>query len=154
MKLLREYIRKEIKRLSEEGMKSYPIPWYIKNALENNLKLKPLVRYVATTKAVTSVPPSYRIFFINNQYIDLYVSIEPPFSEKEPGIKAEINHKFYWLHDVREANEAMTELNRVLTQPIPVSGEDEEEGGEEVGGEEVGGEESEMEPEEGGEEEA
>jgi len=127
MKQLREQIRKELKTLMEKEMRSYPIPGYIENALENNLKLFPLKRYVATTKAVASVPPSYRIFFHNNQFIDLYVSIEPPFDEKEPGIKAIIkNRSFFPIDDVREANEAIALLNReVLTAPTPVSSGDE-----------------------------
>ena len=74
MKLIREYIKKEIKRLSEDGMRSYPVPPEIRNALENNLKLKPLVRYISTIKASATVPPSYRVFFNNNQSIDLYMS--------------------------------------------------------------------------------
>tara|TARA_B110000240_G_C13406386_1_gene413283 strand:- start:262 stop:702 length:441 start_codon:yes stop_codon:yes gene_type:complete len=123
MKLIREYIKKEIKRLSEDGMRSYPVPPEIRNALENNLKLKPLVRYISTIKASATVPPSYRVFFNNNQSIDLYI--------EEIGIRAAINNRYYWLQDVREANEAMVELNRVLTQPIPVSGEEEGEEGEE-----------------------
>tara|TARA_R110002074_G_scaffold142733_1_gene289391 strand:- start:307 stop:747 length:441 start_codon:yes stop_codon:yes gene_type:complete len=123
MKLIREYIKKEFKRLSEDGMRSYPVPPEIRNALENNLKLKPLVRYISTIKASATVPPSYRVFFNNNQSIDLYI--------EEIGIRAAINNRYYWLQDVREANEAMVELNRVLTQPIPVSGEEEGEEGEE-----------------------
>jgi len=123
MKLIREYIRKEFKRLSEDGMKSYPLPPEIRNALENSLKLKPLVRYVSTVKASATVPPSYRVFFNNNQIIDLYM--------EQIGIRAEIDHKSYWLHDIREANEAIVALNRILTGPIPVSGEEEGEGGEE-----------------------
>ena len=113
MKQLREYIRKEIRRISEEGMKSFPIPPEIRVALERDLGLKPLVRYVSTLKASATVPPSYRVFFNNNQTIDLYL--------EEIGIRAEINHKFYWLHDVREANEAKSALNQILTAPIPVS---------------------------------
>tara|TARA_R100000742_G_C4186276_1_gene19785 strand:- start:54 stop:500 length:447 start_codon:yes stop_codon:yes gene_type:complete len=135
MKLLREYIRKEIRRISEEGMKSYPIPPEIRNALENGLKLKPLVRYVSTLKASATVPPSYRVFFNNNQTIDLYL--------EEIGVRAEISHKFYWLHDVREANEAIAALNKILTGPVPVSDEGGEEG---EGGEEDEG----METPEGG----
>ena len=39
MKQLREQIRKEIKKLSEElGMKKYPLPPEIKNTLINDLK--------------------------------------------------------------------------------------------------------------------
>jgi len=125
MKLIREYIKKEFKRLSEDGMRSYPVPPEIRNALENNLKLKPLVRYVSTLKASATVPPSYRVFFNNNQTIDLYI--------EQIGIRAEINNRSYWLQDIREANEAMAALNRLLTQPIPVSGEEEGEEGEEGG---------------------
>jgi hypothetical protein len=147
MKQLREYIRKEFKRLSEEGMRSFDIPFEIRNVLENHpheggLGLVPLKRFVSTIKAAATIPPSYRVFFINNQEFDLHL--------EQLGIRAEINHKFFWLHDVRERNEAIKELNRVLTQPIPVAGE-------EGGGEEGGEEEETMEPEggseEGGEEE-
>ena len=154
MNPLREYIRKEIKRLSEDNLKSYPIPHEIRGVLENpphkgGLGLTPLKRYVATLKAPATVPPSYRVFFINNQYIDCYM--------EQIGIKVIINNKSFWIHDVREANEAIQELNRVLTQPIPSTGEESDEGGEEdmdTGG----GDDSEMEPEAedegGGEEEA
>jgi hypothetical protein len=138
MKLLREYIRKEIRRLSEDNLKFYKVPLEIRNALENNLKLKPLIRYVSTLKASATVPPSYRVFFQNNQHIDLYI--------EQIGIKAVINNKSFWLQDIREANAAIQELNRVLTQPIPVTGEEGEEG-------EEGGEGEDMEPEAGGEEE-
>ena len=145
MKQLREYIRKEIRRISEEGMRSFPIPPEIKIALERDLRLKPLARYVSTLKAAATVPPSYRVFFNNNQHIDLYM--------EELGIRAEISHKFYWLHDVREANEAIKAINRILTSPIPVKKDDEED----TGDTDTGGE-TEMEPEtgedEGGEEEA
>ena len=111
MKTLREFIKKEVKRISEEGMKSYPIPPEIRNALENDLKLKPLVRFVATTKAL-------------------------------------ISHKKYWLHDTSEGELAIQAMNRILTQPIPKSGE---ESGEEESSEEGG--DTEMEPETGDEEE-
>ena len=120
MKQLREYIRKEIRRISEEGMKSFPIPPEIRVALERDLGLKPLVRYVSTLKASATVPPSYRVFFNNNQTIDLYL--------EEIGVRAEISHKSYWLHDIREANEAKLALNQILTGPIPVAGEEGEEG--------------------------
>ena len=70
MKQLREHIRKVIKEIET---KRYPVPPEIINALTNDLKLRPLIRYVSTTKAVNSVPPSYRVFFHNNQYIDLYI---------------------------------------------------------------------------------
>ena len=51
MKLLREQIRKEIKRLSEElGKRKYPLPVEIRSALVNDLKLRPLIRYVNNVK--------------------------------------------------------------------------------------------------------
>ena len=140
MRQLREYIKKEIRRISEEGMKSFPIPSEIRVALERDLKLKPLIRYVSTLKAAATIPPSYRVFFNNNQYIDLYL--------EQIGIRAKIDHKFYWLNDIREANEAIKALNNVLTQPIPTQGE---EGGEDT--EDTGGADTEMEPEEPAEEE-
>ena len=116
MKQLREYIRKEIKRISEEGMRSFPIPPEVRTALEKDLGLRPLVRYVSTLKAAATVPPSYRVFLINNQFINLYL--------EEIGIRVEINNRLYWLHDVREANEAKKALNKVLTDPIPVKGKE------------------------------
>ena len=143
MKTLREFIKKEVKRISEEGMKSYPIPPEIKSALVKDLKLNPLIRYVSTLKAIASVPPSYRVFFINNQHIDLII--------QDIGIQALINHNTYWLYDTREAAEAIKAMNRILTQPIPKKGGEENEGGAD---EESG--DTEMEPEtgeEGGEEE-
>ena len=127
MKLIREYIKKEFKRLSEEGMKSYPIPPEIRTALEQNLKLTPLTRYVSTLKASATVPVSYRVFFNNNQTIDLYITTEPPYSEEEMGIRAEVGAKSYWIQDVREANSAIEAINRLLTQPIPVSGDEDSE---------------------------
>ena len=128
MEQLREHIRKEIKTLMEKKMRYYSAPPEITNALVKDLKLNPLIRYVATLKAVNTVPPSYRVFFHNNQFIDLYI--------EQIGIKAVIKNKSFWLDDIREANAAITLLNQeVLTAPIPVSGgedggKDDEEGGE------------------------
>ena len=59
MKILREQIRKEIKRLSEDlGMRKYPLPVEIRSALVNDLKLRPLIRYVNNVKAANKIPPS------------------------------------------------------------------------------------------------
>jgi hypothetical protein len=45
MKILREHIKKEIKKLSEElGMRKYPLPTEIRMSLERDLKLRPLIR--------------------------------------------------------------------------------------------------------------
>ena len=38
MKTLREYIKKEVKRISEEGMKSYPVPPEIKSSLVRDIE--------------------------------------------------------------------------------------------------------------------
>jgi len=134
MKLLREHIKKEIKSLMEAN---YPAPPEILNALKNSLKLRPLIRYVATLKAVNSVPPSYRVFFHNSQFIDLYV--------EQTSIVAKIGAKSYWLMNGEETNEAIKALNRVLTQPIPTSGAESEDAESEDSGEAA---DSEMEPEE------
>jgi|TARA_R110000764_G_scaffold49456_1_gene109345 hypothetical protein len=118
MKQLREQIRKELKTLMEKEMKYYSAPPEITNALVKDLKLDPLIRYVATLKAANTVPPSYRVFFHNNQFIDLYI--------EQIGIKAVIKSRSFFIDDVREANEAIALLNReVLTAPVPVSSGDE-----------------------------
>ena len=117
MKQLREQIRKEIVKLSEElGMKKYPLPLEIRKSLTQDLKLKPLIRYVNNVKAANTVPPSYRIFLHNGQDFDLYI--------EERSIVAKIGSKTYYLMDREENAEAIKELNRLLTQPIPTSGEE------------------------------
>ena len=120
MKQLREQIRKEIIKLSEEvGMKKYPLPLEIRKSLVQDLKLKPLIRYVNNVKAANTVPPSYRIFLHNGQDFDLYI--------EERSIVAKIGSKTYYLMDREENAEAIKELNRLLTQPIPTSGEEDSE---------------------------
>ena len=143
MKQLRKQIKKEIKRLMEATAKAatYPAPPEILNTLRDTLKLRPVIRYVATLKAVNSIPPSYKVFLNNGQAFDLYY--------EDTSIVAKIGAKSYWLADMGETAEAIKHLNRVLTQPIPKKpGEEEEEGGEAGGaaGGEAGGEEAEMEP--------
>ena len=124
-------------------MRSYPLPAEIKNTLLRDLKLRPLIRYVNNVKALNSIPPSYRIFLHNGQSFALYI--------EETSIVAKIGDKSYWLSNMEETNEAIRALNRVLTQPIPSSGgEDEgEAAGDEGGAEDAGGSsDTEMEPEE------
>ena len=117
MKLLREQIKKEIKKLSEElGKRKYPLPVEIRSTLINDLKLRPLIRYVNNVKAVNTVPPSYMIFLHNGQSFQLYI--------EERSIVAKIKSKSYFLMDREENAEAIKELNRLLTQPIPSSGEE------------------------------
>jgi hypothetical protein len=150
MKLLREHIKKEIKKIAEElGMRKYPLPTEIRMSLERDLKMRPLIRYVNNVKALNSIPPSYRVFLHNGQSFDLYI--------EETSIVAKIGPKSYWLANIGENAEAVKELNRLLTQPIPSSGE--EDSGEQAGdaggdtggttgGATGGGADAEMEPEE------
>ena len=149
MKVLREHIRKEIKRLSEElGMRSYPLPPELENALVRDLKLRPLIRYVNNVKAANTVPPSYTVFLHNGQSFSLYI--------EQTSIVAKMGAKSYWLMNGDEAAEAIKELNRLLTQPIPSSGEEDdgETTGDEGGAEDTGSSsDTEMEPEEPAEEE-
>jgi len=144
MKQLREHIRKEIRNIAEElGMRNYPLPTEIKVALERDLKLRPLIRYVNNVKAANTVPPSYTVFLHNGQSLSLYI--------EETSIVAKIGPKSYWLMNADETNEAIKELNRLLTQPIPSSGEtdDGETAGDEGGAEDAGSSsDTEMEPEE------
>ena len=117
MKLLREHIKKEIKKISEElGMRKYPLPTEIRMSLERDLKLRPLIRYVANVKAANTLPPSYMVFLHNGQSFQLYI--------EQTSIVAKIGPKSYWLMNGDETSEAIKELNRLLTQPIPSSGEE------------------------------
>ena len=139
MKQLKEYIKKEIKKLSEElGMKKYPLPVEIRSTLINNLKMRPLIRYVKNVKAANTIPPSYRIFLHNGQDFDLYI--------EDRSIIAKIGPKSYYLMDMEENAEAIKALNRLLTQPIPSSGE--EDTGDQAGdtSADAGGADTEMEP--------
>ena len=147
MKLLREQIRKEIKRLSEElGKRKYPLPVEIRNTLEKNLEMRPLIRYVANVKAANTIPPSYTIFLHNGQSFALYI--------EDMSIIAKIGTKSYYLADMEENAAAIKELNRLLTQPIPSSGEEDTgdqagaTGTDTGGGGTGGGVDTEMEPEE------
>ena len=136
MKLLREQIRKEIKKLSEElGMRKYPLPVEIRNTLVNDLKLRPLIRYVNNVKAANTVPPSYMIFLHNGQSFQLYI--------EKMSIIAKIGSKSYYLADMEENAAAIEELNRLLTQPIPSTGDEDtgettgDEGGTDTGGDDT-----------------
>ena len=146
MKQLRKQIKKEIKRLSEElGMRKYPLPTEIRRSLERDLKMRPLIRYVSNVKAANTIPPSYMIFLHNGQSFALYI--------EQTSIVAKIGPRSYYLMNGDETSEAIKELNRLLTQPIPSSGE--EDSGETAGdtGGDTGGADTEMEPEEPADEE-
>ena len=140
MEVLREYIKGEIRKVSEElGMRKYPLPTEIKNTLVRDLKLNPLIRYVNNVKASNTIPPSYMIFLHNGQSFQLYI--------EKTSLVAKIETKSYWLMNADETNEATKALNRLLTHPIPSSGE--EDTGETTGDEggDTGGDDTEMEPE-------
>ena len=144
MKQLREHIKKEIKKISEElGMRKYPLPTEIRRSLERDLKMRPLIRYVANVKAANTIPPSYMVFLHNGQSFALYI--------EQTSIVAKIGSRSYWLMNGDETSEAIKELNRLLTQPIPSSGEEDsgETAGDEGGdtGADTGGADTEMEPE-------
>tara|TARA_R110001592_G_scaffold319417_1_gene597071 strand:- start:43 stop:501 length:459 start_codon:yes stop_codon:yes gene_type:complete len=149
MKLLREHIKKEIRKIAEElGMRKYPLPPELETALTRDLKLRPLIRYVNNVKAANTVPPSYMVFLHNGQSFQLYI--------EKSSIVAKIGPKSYWLMNGDETSEAIKELNRLLTQPIPSSGEEDsgETAGDEGGAADTGGSsDTEMEPEEPADEE-
>jgi len=149
MKQLREQIKKEIKKLSEElGMRKYPLPTEIRRSLERDLKMRPLIRYVANVKAANTIPPSYMVFLHNGQSFALYI--------EQTSIVAKIGSKSYYLMNGDETSEAIKELNRLLTQPIPSSGEEDdgETAGDTGGAADTGGgADTEMEPEEPADEE-
>ena len=124
-------------------MRKYPLPTEIRMSLERDLKLRPLIRYVNNVKAANTVPPSYMVFLHNGQSFQLYI--------EQTSIVAKIGPKSYWLMNGDETAEAREELNRLLTQPIPSSGEEDsgETAGDEGGATDTGGSsDTEMEPEE------
>ena len=125
MKTLKEHIRKEIQELREaEIIKKYDIPSEIKDALENKLKMNPLIRFVSNLKAVNSIPPSYRIFLLNGNYFDIYY--------EEFSLMAKIGTKEYFLADLDERNYAIKDINRLVTDPIMKKGDDEDTAGEDT----------------------
>jgi len=130
MKQLREYIKKEIKNLMEG---SYPAPPEITSALKDTLGLNPIKRYVNGLKSANTLPPSYRAFLYNGRFLDIYIH--------ERFLQLKLDSKLYDLGKVDQVNYAKKHLNKLLTDPVPISPEEPDEGGEE-----------EMEPEAGGEE--
>ena len=118
MKNLREYIKKEIKFLKEQKVKKrYPMPPEIKDALENKLKMSPLIRFVKNLKAVNSIPPSYRIFLLNGKHFDIIY--------EDYSLMAKIGIDEYYLGDLDERNYAIKHINRLMTKPIMKTGDEE-----------------------------
>ena len=120
MKNLKEYIKKEIKSLIENKIvKRYDIPEEIKDALENQLEMYPLIRFVSNLKAVNSIPPSYRVFLLNGNHFDIIY--------EDYSLIVKIDKTEYYLADLDERNYAKKHINRLLVDPIMKTGDEEEE---------------------------
>ena len=118
MENLKKYIKQEIKFLEEQKIKKrYSIPPEIKDALENKLEMYPLIRFVNGLKAVNSIPPSYRIFLLNGQFFDIIY--------EDYSLMAKIGKKEYYLADLDERNYAKKHINRLMTEPIIKTADDE-----------------------------
>ena len=120
MKNLKEYIKKEIKSLIENKIvKRYDMPEEIKDALENQLEMYPLIRFISNLKAVNSIPPSYRVFLLNGNHFDIMY--------EDYSLMVKINKTEYYLADLDERNYAKKHINRLLVDPIMKTGDEEEE---------------------------
>ena len=114
---LRKTIKRELHNIQENKIvKKYNIPPEIKDALEDKLKMSPLIRFVKNLKAVNSIPPSYRIFLLNGQHFDIYY--------EDYSLMAKIGVDEYYLADLEERNYAVKHINRLMTKPIPKIGDD------------------------------
>ena len=120
MKNLKEYIKKEVKSLIENKIiKRYDIPEEIKDALENQLEIYPLIRFISNLKAVNSIPPSYRVFLLNGNYFDIIY--------EDYSLMVKIGVNKYYLADMDERNYAKKHINKLLVDPIMKSGDEEAE---------------------------
>jgi 23S rRNA-/tRNA-specific pseudouridylate synthase len=120
MKNLKKYIKKEIKSLIENKIvKRYDIPEEIKDALENQLEMYPLIRFISNLKAVNSIPPSYRVFLLNGNHFDIIY--------EDYSLMVKINKTEYYLADLDERNYAKKHINRLLVDPIMKTGDEEAE---------------------------
>ena len=120
MKNLKEYIKKEIKSLIENKIvKRYDMPEEIKDALENQLEMYPLIRFISNLKAVNSIPPSYRVFLLNGNHFDIIY--------EDYSLMVKIDKTEYYLADLDERNYAKKHINRLLVDPIMKTGDEEEE---------------------------
>ena len=120
MKNLKEYIKKEIKSLIENKIVNrYDMPEEIKDALENQLEMYPLIRFISNLKAVNSIPPSYRVFLLNGNHFDIMY--------EDYSLMVKINKTEYYLADLDERNYAKKHINRLLVDPIMKTGDEEAE---------------------------
>jgi hypothetical protein len=126
MKTLREYIQKEIKRLSEAIVKR-PLPNDAKKTLFDLLNMKP--SHIDKIQAIKSIKPSYEITINNGQTF----TISDLGNDFGFGL-VKISGKEYDILDRSQKNQALTALNDLQTKSIPnVGGGASPEGG--AGGE-------------------
>ena len=120
MKQLRKTIQEEIRKLQED---KYPIPLEIQIALEEKLKMSPIIRYVNYIKAVNSIPPSYEIYLHNNRSFLMYY--------EDFSLMVKIEGREYYIIDLEERSNAIEHINRLLVpnavQPIEEPEEETEE---------------------------
>ena len=87
----------------------YPLPSELVDALKNDLRLDPIVRYVSHAKAAATIPPSYEIFLTNGtSFLLIYES---------HSLAVKIEAKKYYLGNMEELSLAKQHLNRLLLQP-------------------------------------
>ena len=113
MKSLHQIIKEEVKSLKlEQDVRRYAIPPEIVIAIEEKLKMNPIVRFVKDVKAVNSIPPSYKIILHNDQYFDIYY--------EDYSLMAKIQYREYYLMDMEERSNAIEHINRLMTlRPVP-----------------------------------
>jgi hypothetical protein len=113
MKSINQIIKEEIKSLKlEQDIRRYKIPPEIIVALEEKLKMNPVVRFVKDVKALNSIPPAYKIILHNDQYFDLYY--------EEFSLMVKIQAREYYLMDLEERSNATEHINRLMTlRPVP-----------------------------------
>ena len=113
MKSLNQIIKEEVKSLKlEQDIKKYPIPPEIIIALEEKLKMNPIVRFVKDVKALNSIPPAYKIILHNDQYFDIYY--------EDFSLMVKIQAREYYLMDMEERSNAIEHINRLMTiRPVP-----------------------------------
>jgi hypothetical protein len=102
----------------DETTEEYPMPPEIKDALVNKLKMDPLIRFVDSLKAVNSIPPSYEIRLLNGETFNI--------SYQDYGLMVKIGPEEYDINHYQEKNYAVKHINRLVTEPILKTGEEEE----------------------------
>jgi len=112
-KLIREHIKRQVKKILED--RSYSLeklsPRAHSAAIEgsisglNSLNIPPSA--ITDIKILKSTRPIFRVFFENEQYIDI---IENPHNTE-----VSIDNLIFDLNDVRDYNAAQKEVERVMT---------------------------------------